>query len=164
MERIKAQNRDALMLLQCDREHTCTVELLKLLEYTQCPDYMLQKVLQWAYNAKLEDFDFNPIATTRKANVQPMDVQSFGALTRPTPPHVVCFDFAPALLSILQDEVLMSANNLVINESDPLSMLIPDDGRLGEAHTGSRYRDLYEELHKDTISSLFPSYCILMAQ
>jgi hypothetical protein len=83
-----------------------------------------------------------------------MDVQSFGALTRPTP-HIVpvsledhdsisdavCFDFAPALLSMFQDEALMSANNLVINEFDPLSMFIPKDGRLGEAHTGSRYHE-----------------------
>ncbi len=52
MERIKAQNRDALMLLQCDCEHTCIVELLKLLEDAQCPHYMLQNVLEWAYNAK----------------------------------------------------------------------------------------------------------------
>ena len=44
MERIKAQNKDALMLLQCDCEHTCIVELLKLFEDAQCPDYMLQKV------------------------------------------------------------------------------------------------------------------------
>jgi hypothetical protein len=71
MERIKARNRDALMLLPCDREHTCMVELLKLLENAQCPDYIMrQKVLQWAYNAKLEGFDFNPRAATCKANVQ----------------------------------------------------------------------------------------------
>jgi Plavaka transposase len=168
MERIKARNRDALMLLQGDREHTCIVELLKLLEDAQCPDYMLQKVLQWAYNAKLEGFDFNPRATTRKANVQWM----YKALehSQDRLPHivpvsledhddvsdVVCFDFAPALLSILQDEVLMSGNNLVINESDPLSMFIPDDGRLGEAHTGSRYRDLYEELAQGHNQLLVP--------
>jgi hypothetical protein len=58
------------MLLQsCDCEHTCIVELLKLLEGAQCPDYMLQNVLQWAYNAKLEGSDFNLRATTRKATV-----------------------------------------------------------------------------------------------
>ena len=159
------QNRDALMLLQCDREHTsCIVELLKLLEDAQCPDYyMLQKVLQWAYNAKLEGFDFNPRATTRKANVQWMYKalqHSHGRLPHIIPVSledrdVVCFDFAPALLSILQDEVLMSANNLVINELDPLSMFIPD-GRLGEAHTGSRYRDLYEELAQGHNQLLVP--------
>ena len=32
--------------------------------------------------------------------------------------NVVCFDFASALLSMLQDDVLMSADNLVINELD----------------------------------------------
>lgn len=168
MERIKARNRDALMLLQCDREHACIVELLKLLEDAQCPDYMLQKVLQWAYNAKLDGFDFNPRATTRKANVQwmykalehsqdrlphivPVSLEDHDSIS-----DVVCFDFAPALLSMLQDEALMSTNNLVINELDPLSMFIPKDGRLGEAHTGSRYRELYEELAQGHNQLLVP--------
>jgi hypothetical protein len=38
MDRIKAQNRDELLLLQCHHEHTCAVELLKLLEKAHCPD------------------------------------------------------------------------------------------------------------------------------
>jgi hypothetical protein len=47
-----------------------TMVLLKFCEDAQCPDYMLQKVLEWAYTAKLEGFNFNPQATTRKANIQ----------------------------------------------------------------------------------------------
>ena len=50
----------------------------------------------------------------------------------------------------------MSTDNLVINESDPLSIFIPDDGRLGEARTGSRYRDLYEELAQGHNQLLVP--------
>jgi hypothetical protein len=99
-------NRDALTLLHCDREHTCIVELLKLLEDAQCPDYMLQKELQWAYSAKFEGFDFNPRAMTSKANVQwiykalehsqdqlphivPVSLEDHDNIS-----NVVCFDFA----------------------------------------------------------------------
>jgi hypothetical protein len=52
------------MVLHHDVEHQNFTNLLKLLEDAQCPDYILQKVLQWAYNAKLEGFDFNPNATS----------------------------------------------------------------------------------------------------
>ena len=70
MERIQASERHAIMALRHDVEHRNIVNLLKLFEDAQCPDYMLQKVLEWAYNAKLEGFDFNPQATTRKADIQ----------------------------------------------------------------------------------------------
>jgi hypothetical protein len=70
MEHIQARNRQALMVLQHNVEHQCTVELLKILEDAQCPGFMLQKILMWAYNAKLIGFDFNPKATSRKANIR----------------------------------------------------------------------------------------------
>jgi hypothetical protein len=70
MERIEAMERHAIMVLHHYVEHRNIVNLLKLLEDAQCPDYMLQKVLEWAHNAKLDGFDFNPRATTRKANIQ----------------------------------------------------------------------------------------------
>jgi hypothetical protein len=43
----------------------------------------------------------------------------------------------------------MVAENLVINPDDPLSMYWPRDNKLGEAHSGRRYRDLYEQLITD---------------
>jgi hypothetical protein len=58
MERIRANERHAMMVLRHDVEHRCIVELLKILEDAQCPDYMLHKVLMWAYNAKSIGFDF----------------------------------------------------------------------------------------------------------
>ena len=67
MERIGATERHAIMVLHHDVEHRNIVNLLKRLEDAhQYPDYMLQKVLEWAYNTKLEGFDFNPRATSRK--------------------------------------------------------------------------------------------------
>ena len=158
MERIQAKDRHALMVLQRDVEHRCTVELLKILEDAQCPDYMLQKVLMWAYNAKLIGFDFNPKATSRKANIRWMyqalrhsqqhlpQVISIVLQDHSKPQEIACFDFAPALLSMLQDENLMAPENLVLNHEDPTSMYIARDNKIGEAHTGKRYRELYHQL------------------
>ena len=60
MERIKARDRHAITVLQLDIEHQNIVYLLKILEDGQCPNYMLQLILQWAYNAQLiMGIDFN---------------------------------------------------------------------------------------------------------
>jgi hypothetical protein len=59
---------------------------------------------------------------------------------------IVCFDFGVSLLSMLQDDELMLPQNLVINWDNPTSMDCPMDGKLGEANSGQRYRDLYNQL------------------
>ncbi|KAI2501411.1 hypothetical protein MHU86_13078 [Fragilaria crotonensis] len=158
MERIRANERHAVMVLQHDVEHRCIVELLKILEDAQCPDYMLHKVLMWAYNAKSSGFDFKPKAMSRKANIRWMyqalqhshhhlpQVISIALEDRDKPQEIACFDFAPILLSLLQDEDLMAPENLVLNHEDPTSMYLPRNNKIGEAHTGSRYRELYHEL------------------
>lgn len=158
MERIKHRDRASMTALCNDVEHRCIVNLLKLLEDSQCPDYMLQSVLLWAYNSKLMGFDFNPKATTRKAHVQWMyktlrnshkrlpQVISLALEDHDEVQDVVCFDFVPALLSLLQDDGLMVAQNLVVNLDDPTSMYLPDDNKFGEANTGERYRELFREL------------------
>jgi hypothetical protein len=61
MERIKAWDRTAFAVMQQDVEHHgCIVDNLKILEDAQCPDYMLQSILEWAFNAQSMGFDFNP--------------------------------------------------------------------------------------------------------
>ena len=158
MERMKASDRQSILNLQHDVEHRNIVELLKILEDAQCPDYMLQKILQWAYIAKLDGFDFNPKATTRKANIGWMyrcleqahqrlpHVISTTLEDQEAAQDIVCFDFGVSLLSMLQDDELMLPQNLVINRDDPTSMYHPKDGKLGEANSGQRYRDLYNQL------------------
>ena len=109
MERIRANERHAVMVLQHDVEHRCIVELLKILEDAQCPDYMLHKVLMWAYNAKSSGFDFKPKAMSRKANIRWMyqalqhshhhlpQVISIALEDCDKPQEIACFDFAPIL-------------------------------------------------------------------
>ena len=59
---------------------------------------------------------------------------------------VICYDFVAQLLSILQDKSLMTKENLLLDTKDPLAMFEPEDGHLGEALSGSIYRQLYKEL------------------
>ena len=116
---------------------------------------MLQKVLQWMYIAKLDDFDFNSSATTRKANIgwiyqclEQLHQRSPQSILTTLKDHeaaegIVCFNIGVSLLSMLQDDELILPQNLVINRDDPISMYRPMmDGKLGKANSGQRYRDL----------------------
>ena len=46
--------------------------------------------------------------------------------------NVICYDFVPQLLSILQNKKMMSANNLGLDPHNPLAMYNTHDDRLGE--------------------------------
>jgi hypothetical protein len=59
---------------------------------------------------------------------------------------VICYDFVPKLLSIFQNKEMMSANNLVLDPNNPLTMNKPQDNQLGEALSGSVYQDMYQHL------------------
>jgi hypothetical protein len=69
---------------------------------------------------------------------------------------IICFDFVPALLSMLQDESLMAIENLVTNKDYPMLMYIPSDSKVGEANIGLRYRELYRQLAQGKDQLLVP--------
>jgi hypothetical protein len=74
--------------------------------------------------------------------------------------NVICYDFVPQLLSILQDPKMMSSNNLVLDPKNPLAMYKPLDCRLGEALSGSAYQDMYHRLITDPSKQLLcPLIC-----
>jgi hypothetical protein len=60
--------------------------------------------------------------------------------------HVVCIDFTNALLSLLQNDVLMTPENLVINPNNPATMFRPIHTKVGEAHTAQHFHNLYDKL------------------
>jgi hypothetical protein len=78
--------------------------------------------------------------------------------------NVICYDFVPQLLSILQNQKLMSANNLVLDPNNPLAMYKPPDGRLCEALSGSAYRDIIRNgtIPESSFFNLFSHFfCVL---
>ena len=73
---------------------------------------------------------------------------------------VICYDFVPQLLSILQDKEMMSSENLLLDSTNPLSMYKPKDGQLGDALSGSVYQTLYSEMVIDELKQLLcPLIC-----
>jgi len=160
MAQRKADEKTFIQLLQYDIEHRSIVDLLFLLEGSQCPDYLLERVLHWANKAHCDGFDFAPRAYTREANIQWMYktlANSHNALPQllrisledngfVTSQDIVCFDFATALLSLLQDEQLMHPTNVLLNTDNPLAMYTSVDKCIGEANSGRRYQALYHEL------------------
>jgi hypothetical protein len=63
--------------------------------------------------------------------------------------NVICYDFVPQLLSILQDKEMMTSDNLVLDPMNPLAMYKPKNGRLGEALSGSVYQQMHDEYVTD---------------
>ena len=139
----------------------CVTSLMYLLDEMGCPDYGFQVIMEWARKCFEAGFDFNPKCKTRLGNLNWMYAALHNAeqmlphlesieLPEPLPNvttmNVICYDFVPQLLSILQNKEMMCANNLVLDPNNPLAMYKPHDGRLGEALSGSVYQDMYHRL------------------
>ena len=130
-----------------------TIALLKLLDDMNAPDYAFTAVLKWARGASKEGYSFNPKGG--QSRMQNVDVlfnsvenakRLLPTVKRVDVPHgpacdVITFEFAPQLLSLLQNPALMTAENLAIDIANPL---VPySSARLGEAMSGKVYRDAY---------------------
>ena len=62
---------------------------------------------------------------------------------------IICFDFVPQLLSILQNPDIMTEENLLINMADPLKPFRSPNNVRGKAILGSVYKDAYNRLITD---------------
>ena len=147
----------------------CVTSLMILLDSLNCPDYAFEKILNWARTSFVAGFDFNPKCKKRWGNVKSMFqmihksdemLPSLRQINLPVPLadvdtlDVIYYEFVPQLLSMLQDKELMSADNLVLDSTNPLAKFVPQDGRLGEALSGSVYSKLYDELVTDPTKQL----------
>ena len=153
----------------------CVTSLMYLLDDMECPDYAFQSIMEWARNGFEAGFDFNPKSKTRVANLKSMYhslhnseqmLPSVVSIELPDPlpdvksMDVICYDFVPQLLSILQNREMMSGNNLLLDPNNPLAMYTPQDNRLGEALSGSIYKDMYGRLVSDPSKQLLcPLIC-----
>ena len=140
-----------------------TVRLLKILDHANAPDYTFGEVLQWARSATADGYSCHPIGgLSRSKNVDALinsvtNADKILPFVKPVEMHkgppsdVICFDFVAQLLSLLQNRSIMTAENLVIDINDPLKPYYELEGGnvLGEALSGSVYRDAYKRLIKD---------------
>ena len=139
-----------------DTQDKWLINLMKMMNDMHAPDYGFQEVLRWAASAEADGFKFNgDRGFSRKSNLKWMFEMTENAnLTLPLVhavqqengevAEIVCYDFVPVALSLLQDRSVMQQANLAIDLNDPLAMYYPPDGRLGEAMSGSVYRDMYK--------------------
>ena len=136
----------------------CVTSLMYLLDAMECPNYAFKKIMEWVHTCFEVGFDFNLKCKTCLGNLKWMYDALHNAeqmlphlesipLPDPLPNvnsvNVICYDFVPQLLSILQNRKMMSAENLVLDPNNPLAMYKPHDSRLGGALSGSVYRDMY---------------------
>ena len=144
-----------------------TVALLKVLNDMNAPDYAFSKILQWGCDAKSDGYTFQaPGGMNRNRNIALMYDSIHNAdKLRPSvrtvlcppadPTDVITFQFAPQLLSLLQNPAIMTAHNLILDPLNPLQRYEPSHGRLGEACSGTVYRDAYARLITNPSTQLF---------
>jgi Plavaka transposase len=144
-----------------------TVALLKTLDEANAPDYIFGQVLEWARLASSAGYSFHPAGgLSRSKNVDALinSVRNANQLLpfvrRVNVPHaspsdVICFDFVSQLLSLLQNPIIMTQENLLISIKDPLKPYESKDNVLGDALSGSVYRKAYNRLITDPSRQLF---------
>jgi len=144
-----------------------TVALLKLLDDMNAPDYAFHDILKWARGANADNYSFFPdggLSRSRNVDVIFKSLRnatqllpSVQAVTVPhgSPCDVIAYDFVPQLLSLLQNSKIMVQDNLVIDMKNPLCPYMSPTGKLGEALSGSVYRNAYDHFISKPDRELF---------
>jgi len=149
------------------RDQKWTIALLKILDDMNAPDYAFSDVIKWAQAASSDDYSFCPDGGCSRLRNIDILFQSVHNAKRLLPsvvtvpmPHgpscdVITFEFVPQLLNLLQDVTLMTSENLLIDLDNPLVPYSSPDGILGDAISGSVYRDAYKRMITNPHRQLF---------
>ena len=105
-----------------------TIALLKVLDDMNAPDYAFKSMMEWVRDACADGYSFQAVTggVARSKNVDALInsvhngrlvLPSVLTVNCPHPPEsdVICFDFVPQLLSLLQNRSIMTQENLVID-------------------------------------------------
>ena len=162
------QNKACPSSLAFTTDQKWTIALLKVLDDMNAPDYAFKSIMEWARDARADGYSFKAVVggVSRSRNVDSLInsvhnarlvLPSVLTVNCPHPPDsdVICFDFVPQLLSLLQNRSIMTAENLVIDVNDPLKPYTSPDHVLNEAISGSEYRKAYDRLITDPTQQLF---------
>ena len=141
------------------------VKLIKLLDDMNCPDYALSKILDWMNDNEWRNVSMFSASHKRETHINWMRAMLHNAnclmpnvvpTLLPTSQsssysvEVMCFDFVPQLLSLLQDPDKMTQANLVIDVDLPVPMHCPKPGHgISEVLDGTAYRDAYWKAVKE---------------
>ena len=144
-----------------------TVSLLKILDDMHAPDYAFGQVLGWARDAQAAGFSFRPPGGLSRSKQidrlydlipearQLLPSRSPLTFADGSVGDVIVFDFVPQLLNLLQNPKIMIQQNLVIDVNNPLAPYADADERLGEALSGSVYKEAYDRFITQPQKQLF---------
>jgi hypothetical protein len=138
----------------------CEIKLLKLLDEIGTPLYAYKAIMDWAKDAYLSNYDFNPRHSERNDAVKYLENLLHMNACRPkTIPvqlqgdnmklEVVVFDVVAMLSSLLNDPELTQEENLVVSTKDRFSKYETEDNRLGEVNSGLWYERAYQNMIKN---------------
>ena len=154
-------------------EKKWTVSLLQILNHMNAPDYAYGSIMKWAHDASADGYDFRPRGGLDRSKsvdyltnfvlngklllpyVRSVDLPHGGVTEEPGTSDVVCFDFVPQLLTLLQNRDIMIADNLAIDIKDPLKPYSSPNGTLDESLSGSVHREAYDRYITKPSSQLF---------
>ena len=135
-----------------------TIALLKLLDDMNAPDYAFKDVLLWARDAQADGYSFYPDGGVSRMRSVDLLFKAMTNAKRLLPsvtvvsvPHgppqkIITYEFAPQLLHLLQNPKIMTTENLLIDLQNPLVQYQSPNGELGDALSGSVYRNAYSRL------------------
>lgn len=137
------------------------VKLLHLLNDIGAPKYAFKVIMEWAHEAYVTGYKFQPKCTSQELQVKRIErwlnmtnCQPFQKNVTLPPDNlelkVTCFPFIPMLESLFNDPEINHNDNLVQSKhGDPFSKYISPNGKLGEVNSGKWYKDAYKLLIKD---------------
>ena len=145
-----------------------TIALLKLLDHMNAPDYVFEAIIKWA--GATRDNNHTPLPEGGLSRSKNVDIL-FQSMTKnakqllpsvqpvltpnETSCDVIAFDFLPQLLKLLQNRRTMIQDNLVLDIQNPPQQYTSPDGNIGEALSGSVYREAYSKYVKHPERELF---------
>ena len=144
-----------------------TIDLLKVLDNMNAPDYAFKDILVWARGANSANYSFNPpggLSWSKSIDLLFDAMPNARQLLPSIVPiacedgsasNVIVFDFVPQLLSLLQNPSSMIQENLVIDVTCPLKPYQNPNGVLGEALSGSVYAAAYARYKTQPHRQLF---------
>ena len=144
-----------------------TIDLLKVLDNMNAPDYAFKDILLWARGANSANYTFNPpggLSRSKSIDLLFDTMPNARQLLPSIVPiacedgsasNVIVFDFVPQLLSLLQNPSRMIQENLVIDVTSPLKPCQSPGGMLGEALSGSVYSEAYARYITEPHRQLF---------
>jgi hypothetical protein len=144
-----------------------TITLLKLLDNMNAPDYKFEANMKWARATKDNNYSLNPQGgLSRSKNVDILfqsmsNAQQLLPSVQPMPTHnkttcdVIAFDFVLRLLKLLQNCKIVIQDNLVLDMQNPLQQYKKPNVTIGEALSGSVYREAYSKYVKQPERELF---------